>query len=69
MPNVEAVRCLGVEQEREIDGSLMGSNPENTSSHTRGLKGVKQMFLGSPTVHQPMLDLSSEFYFLKTECV
>lgn len=39
MLNVETVRCLGVDQEREIDGSLMGSNPENRS-HTRGLKGV-----------------------------
>lgn len=59
MLNVETVRCLGVEPEREIDGSLMGSNPENTSSRTRGLRGVKQMFQSSPTVHQAMPDRST----------
>lgn len=48
----------------------MGNNPEKTRSHTRGLKGVQQMFQSSSTVLQPMLDLSSEsdlhyFIFLK----
>lgn len=60
MLNVETVRCLGVEQEREIDGILMGSNPENTRSQTRGVKSVKQMVQSSPTVHQPMPDLRPE---------
>lgn len=52
MLNVETVRCLGVEQEREIDGSVMGSEPENLSGHTP-CAHMRQMFHSSPTVNRP----------------